>query len=201
MIDTACTRTVCGGKWLEDYTSGLPQSELLKVDDKQSARPFRFGDGKVVYSTRKVTIPAKNLTEDVPADIPMLLSKASLKRASAVLDIANDKATMFKQPVKLEQISSGHYCVNLRDDSNLDEKETSESKTQIENEIIAVTENMTTKEKERKYTDNLNMLQPIDCKNYWPAQVITMMKATQSSRTLLKTVIHVADTASQNISL
>lgn len=63
----------------------------------------------------------------------MLLSKASLKRASAVLDIANDKATMFKQPVKLELTSSGHYCVNLRDDSNLDKKETSESKTQIEN--------------------------------------------------------------------
>lgn len=34
VIDTACTRTVCGGKWLEDYTSGLPQSELLKIDDK-----------------------------------------------------------------------------------------------------------------------------------------------------------------------
>lgn len=39
--------------------------------------------------------------------------------------------------------------MNLRDDSNIDEKETSESKTQIENVIIAVTENMTRKEKER----------------------------------------------------
>lgn len=103
MIDTAHTRTVCGGKWLEYYTSGLPQSELLRLDDKQSARPFRFGDGKVVHSTRKVTIPTKIRytrckieTEIVPADTPMLLSKASLKRASAVLDIANDKATIFK---------------------------------------------------------------------------------------------------------
>lgn len=39
--------------------------------------------------------------------------------------------------------------MNLRDDSNIDEKETSESKTQIENVIIAVTENMTRNEKER----------------------------------------------------
>ena len=148
VIDTACTRTVCGEKWLEDYTSGLPQSELLKIDDKQSARPFRFGDGKVVYSTRKVTIPArightrcKIETEVVPAEIPMLLSKTSLKRASAVLDIAHDKATMFKQPVKLELTSSGHYCVNLREDGHPDEKETSENKTQNENEILAVTKN------------------------------------------------------------
>lgn len=119
---TQPVQKLCGEKWLEDYTSGLPQSELLKIDDKQSARPFRFGDDKVVYSIRKVTIPArightkcKIETEVVPANIPMLLSKTSLKRASAVMDIAHDKATMFKQPVKLELTSSGHYCVNMRD--------------------------------------------------------------------------------------
>lgn len=119
VIDTACTRTVCGEKWLADYVSELPQKELQKIKDEKSTRPFRFGDGKIVQSTRKVTIPAKIgqtrckiETEVVPADIPMLLSKTSLKRASAVLDIAQDKATMFDQPVKLELTSSGHYCVN-----------------------------------------------------------------------------------------
>lgn len=101
VIDTACTKTVCGEKKLEDYTSGLTQSEFLKISDKQSARPFRCGDGKVVHSTRKVTIPArightkgKIETEVVPADIPMHLSKTSLKRASGVLDIAHDKTTV-----------------------------------------------------------------------------------------------------------
>lgn len=52
----------------------------------------------------------------------MLLSNASLKRARAVLDTANDKVTMCKQPVNLELTSSGHYCVNMRDDSHLCEK-------------------------------------------------------------------------------
>lgn len=83
-------------------------------------------------------------TEVVPANIPMLLSKASLKKASAVLDTAHDKATMFKQPVKLELKSSGHYCVNLRDENNQDIKE-----TQSEEEILIDRENMTTKEKEK----------------------------------------------------
>ena len=99
---------------------------------KQSARPFRFGDGKVVHSTRKVIVPA------------MLLCKTSLKRASAVLNIAHDKATMFEQPVKLELTSSGHYCVSLRDDSDAKESET---QTLDEDEVLTVTENMTTKEK------------------------------------------------------
>ena len=137
-------------QWLDDYISELPQSELQKVSDKQSARPFRFGDGKVVHATRKVIIPVKIgqtkckiETEVVPADIPMLLSKTSLKRASAVLDIVHDKAAMFEQPVELELTSSGHYCVNLRDDSDAEESETQND----EDEVLAVTENMTTKGK------------------------------------------------------
>lgn len=30
-----------------------------------------------------------------------------------MLDMENDKAIMFSQPVKLEFTSSGHYCVNI----------------------------------------------------------------------------------------
>ena len=54
-------------------------------------------------------------TEVVTTDIPLLLSKASLKKAEAVLDIKNYKAVMFKQPVTLELTTSGHYCVNILD--------------------------------------------------------------------------------------
>lgn len=56
--DTACTRTVCGEKWLDRYVSQLTQDELLKMKDIKSARPFKFGDGRIVHSTKKVKIPA-----------------------------------------------------------------------------------------------------------------------------------------------
>lgn len=169
----------------------LPQKELQKIKDEKSTRPFRFGDGKNVQSTRKVTIPAKIgqtrckiETEVVPADIPMLLSKTSLKRASAVLDIAQDKATVFDQPVKLELTSSGHYCVNLRNESNLNKNQLEKSETPSdEDEILIVTENMTTKDKRQSflnYTNNLDMHQLLDCKNVCIAQAIVMMKALQS---------------------
>lgn len=49
---------------------------------------------------------------------------------------------MFKQTVKLELTSSGHYCVKIKDDSNLDE-----NKTPNEDEIVTMTENMTTQDK------------------------------------------------------
>ncbi|XDV11978.1 hypothetical protein PO909_000752 [Leuciscus waleckii] len=119
-----CTRTVCGEKWLDCYMKDLSHSQINKLlqTESSSCRPFRFGDGQVVHSNRKVKLPAKIgltkchiETEVVPVDIPLLLSKMSLKRAGTVLDMENDRVVMFKQPVPLELTSSGHYCVDIKD--------------------------------------------------------------------------------------
>lgn len=101
-----------------------------------------------------------------------------MKRTSAVLDIAYDKVTMLKKPVKLELTSSGHYCVNLRDDSEPDERE-----------ILTVTENMTTKEK-RLYGSSVETTafgrpQLADCKYYWPVHVFN----DDESNTILKNTV------------
>ena len=68
----------------------------------------------------KATIPAQIgdtkcsiETEVVDIDLPLLLSKDSLKRAKAVLDMCNNKATMFHQPVELNYTSTGHYCIDI----------------------------------------------------------------------------------------
>lgn len=150
IIDTACTRTVCGEKWLDSYMKDLSQSQINKLmqTESSSCRPFRFGDGQVVHSNRKVKLPAKIgptkchiETEVVPVDIPLLLSKMALKRAGTVLDMENDRVVMFKQPVPLELTSSGHYCVDIRDDNT--EADTNES------EVLVVTAEMSTKEKRK----------------------------------------------------
>ena len=43
----------------------------------------------------------------------LLLSKASLKRANASTDLAKDQKVMFRQPIKVETTSGGHYCTSL----------------------------------------------------------------------------------------
>ena len=123
VLDTACTRTVCGTKWLDNYVENLNDDEKRSIQVNDSDRNFRFGDGAQVKSCKKVIIPVKIgetsckiCTEVVDANIPLLLSKESLKAAKTVLDIDNDKAMMFKKPIKLEFTSSGHYCVKLRDE-------------------------------------------------------------------------------------
>ena len=40
VINTACTRTVFWEKWLDDYISELPQSELQKFSDKTECKTF-----------------------------------------------------------------------------------------------------------------------------------------------------------------
>uniref|UniRef100_A0A669DDN2 Integrase catalytic domain-containing protein n=1 Tax=Oreochromis niloticus TaxID=8128 RepID=A0A669DDN2_ORENI len=150
IIDTACTRTVCGQKWLDSYMRDLSQGQVNKLlqSEAPSSRPFRFGDGTVVYSSRKVKLPAKIgqtkcdiESEVVPFDIPLLQSKMSLKKAGTVLDMENDSVVMLKQPVPLELTSSGHYCVDIRDEN------TTESCN--ENEVLMVTAEMSTKEKQK----------------------------------------------------
>ena len=88
VLDTACTRTVCGEKWLDNYVSGLQQNELAKLETKDSARAFRFGDGRLVHSTKSMKIPAvigqtkcHIETEVVPVDIPFALKQSITEKS------------------------------------------------------------------------------------------------------------------------
>ena len=121
VVDTACTKTVCGSKWLHQFLDTF-DSQSGQIQCKESCTPFKFGDGKTVYSYQSVKLPATigsvNCyieTEVVDCEIPLLLSKDSLKRAETVLDLRNDKVTMFGKPVDVHFTSNGHYCINIQD--------------------------------------------------------------------------------------
>ena len=121
VIDTACTSAVCGRKWLDRYVSSLEVCQQKEIVRNHSDVTFRFGDGRKIVSEESVIIPAKFgdtvskiKTEVVQIDIELLLSKESLKRANAVLDIKNNTAVLFSNEVKLKQTSSGHYCVTTK---------------------------------------------------------------------------------------
>ena len=123
VLDTACTKTVCGEEWLNNYKTLLSEEEKhsLKVNDSRVG--FRFGDGERHYSYQKVTLPAtigdikcQIEAEVVKVDIPLLLSKPSLKKAGAVVDLKKDRVTLFDKQIQLQCTSGGHYCVSLRPD-------------------------------------------------------------------------------------
>ena len=45
VLDSGCTKTVCGSLWLKYYEESLQPDDLANMSYGQSDRKFKFGDG------------------------------------------------------------------------------------------------------------------------------------------------------------
>ena len=78
VLDSGCTKTVCGQGWLKCYIESLCNDDTRKIQEFTSETEFKFGDGKVVASEKSVVIPCKiagkNMslkTDAVKSEIPV----------------------------------------------------------------------------------------------------------------------------------
>ena len=99
VLDTACTKTVCGDDWFEDFCENLPPSYQKEIEITPSHTKFVFGDGKTVRAFQKAKVPIviaglkmQLETEVIRKKIPLLVSKSSLKRAGTVIDMKSGTA-------------------------------------------------------------------------------------------------------------
>ena len=120
VLDSACTSTVAGEIWMNCYMDSLDPTIRDKVVEQSSDTMFKFGGGTVLKSNRKMIFPCSVAGVDceieadvVDSDIPLLLSKDSMKKAKMKLDLENDSASIFGKEVQLQCTSSGHYCVPI----------------------------------------------------------------------------------------
>ena len=118
IIDSGCSKTVCGEVWYKCHLDAMSSDDAERVVEEPSSTTFRFGDGEKVTSLKKVTFPAlvagktvRVAADVVPYEIPLLLSKESLKKCDALLDFSRDTAVLFDTEVKLSVTSNGHYIV------------------------------------------------------------------------------------------
>lgn len=71
--------------------------KMMKETETQSHKPFKFGDGKVVNSIKKVKTPVKidnikrNIKPEVLPTNPLPLSKTSMEKAGTVLDMEKER--------------------------------------------------------------------------------------------------------------
>lgn len=122
VLDNGCTKTVCGEQWLKCYIDSLSETEKKTMKSFKSNTEFRFGDGKSVISEQCVSIPCRiagvsvNVETDVvKSEIPLLLSKDSMKKAGTKIDFVNDKINIFGKEINLTFTSSGHYTIPLNE--------------------------------------------------------------------------------------
>ena len=154
VLDCGCVKSVCGSKWFEIYGQTLSDNEQKSVSEENSYNCFRFGVGGPIYnSKRKVKFPAKIGNKDIfieadviDCDIPLLLSKESMKKAQTVIDFNNDNAVMLGQKIKLNFTQSGHYSIPL---------------CNFQEAFVSITENVFLKIEEMDYEKRLKAFKNI----------------------------------------
>lgn len=121
LLDSGCSKTVCGDVWLENYKSGLSSFDRTCVDEEVSSSTFRFGDGVSERSLKRVRMPCyiggkRSMieTDVVRCNIPLLLSKQSMKKGNMMLDFGNDTLSVCNEVINLANSSSGHYLLPLK---------------------------------------------------------------------------------------
>ena len=87
ILDSGCSKTVCGLVWFSSYFDTLSVQDKQLVKRSTSNSKFRFGDGRIHNSLYLITMPfyvcdKKHfvLTDVVSCDVPLLLSRESLER-------------------------------------------------------------------------------------------------------------------------
>ena len=110
---------MCGKQWFQNYANSVGPGMIKPVAEAGNCT-FKFGAGPIIPSSGTYEIPVNMAgcdimlrTDVVDSDIPLLLSKQTMKEAGIVIDLLNDRAEIFGKDIPLDTTSAGHYCIPL----------------------------------------------------------------------------------------
>ena len=120
VLDSGASGTVCGEEWYNCFVDTLPNNLKSKLYIQKSNKSYKFGSGEMFQSLFRVKLPCIIadmkvfiITDVVKAEIPLLLSKAAMKKARTRLNFENDTVFMLGKEISLACTRSGHYYVPL----------------------------------------------------------------------------------------
>ena len=101
-------------------------TERSKITISPSSNIYKFGDGKKIKSSKQAIIPAiisnkmvKIVTDIVDQEIPLLLSRESMKKVSMFINFKEDAANVLGQDIPLTVTQSGHYTMPITKTSKI----------------------------------------------------------------------------------
>ena len=123
VLDTGCIESVSSDVWVNGFIRTLHPNTRERIKVEHSRKRFRFGGGQTRDSMGTFHIPCslegQNLilvVDVVKQDcLPCLLSKKAMKRGGVLIDVGQDKATIFGKIINLDENDAGHYVVKLDD--------------------------------------------------------------------------------------
>ena len=120
LLDTGASSTVCGKTWFKIYEESLTEKEKSEIQSEKGLKSFKFGDGEAVMALEKKTIPISICGNDmlltvhvVENDVPLLLSRESMKRMKLIIDMEADKVYMGDGEEDLQITKSGHVVLPI----------------------------------------------------------------------------------------
>ena len=124
-LDSCCTSSVSGEKWMNIFLSSVPgELKNFVQGPYQSRKTFQFGNQGILPTQKAYTIPivvAGNQhmieVDVIKSDIPLLMSKSHMKQLGITLNMANDTASINGQPIRVDTTSAGHFILNLFGDN------------------------------------------------------------------------------------
>ena len=118
VLDCGASKTVAGTPWWEMMYESLTPTQKQQCQFSPSNRYFKFGDGKKFKSNIQVNFPgklgSKNIrieADVINADIPLLFSKDSMKKAGMCINFKTDTVKFQDQELPLTVTKSGHYVI------------------------------------------------------------------------------------------
>ena len=118
-------------------------------EDSQSSL-LKFGSAKPIMANKSVKLPVKfgdrNVKlkcEVLPVKVPLLLSNDTLYKSGTIIDVSNQKITMYGKEVPVKRKSNVHFIINIMREKELGKKqqeEETEDEFVKENIILMLTE-------------------------------------------------------------
>jgi transposase InsO family protein len=120
LLDTGAPTTVCGKTWLRIFEESLSDKERAEIQTETCDRAFKFGDGDKVVATTKKKIPISLCGKDillethiVDNDVPLLLSRESMKKMGAIIDFRENTLQVLGGQGDIQITQSGHVVVPI----------------------------------------------------------------------------------------
>ena len=120
ILDSACTATVAGEEWVNDYISRLDDEDRNCITRKPSHVAIKFGGGEVSKFLRRMDIPIQFgstkcflSVEVVSGNLPLLFSVKSLSRAKMTINFERKVVIVIGEEIPLVETSTGHLAVPI----------------------------------------------------------------------------------------
>lgn len=120
LLDTGASATVCGLKWYKVLLESMTEDEKKEIQVTDEIRSFKFGDGKAVTSSCKKSVPVTICgvpilldMHVIENDIPLLLSRSTMRKMGMVIDNSEDKIYALGGEENLLCTGSGHILIPI----------------------------------------------------------------------------------------